>query len=131
VTPRPDVNAGSVLCQLLSRPRDTFIRGWSWKSAVLGSLFRCFIFFVMNLGAGLESAIGAMLTELVFRGLTSGWWGSIKQAFRRARPTWKAVAVLAPFLLVLHHALEFVVHRLGGTLRRLLAPGAPARVTPA
>lgn len=84
---------------------------------MLSSLFRCFIFFVMNLGAGFESAVGAMLTELVIRGLTSGWWGSITQAFRRVRPMWKAVAVLAPVLLVLQHSLEFLVHWLRGTPR--------------
>ncbi|HEY1206530.1 MAG: glycosyltransferase [Bryobacteraceae bacterium] len=112
-----DSTAGSVLWSLLSRPQDTLVRGWNWKSAVLSSLFRCSIFFMVNLGAGLDRAVGAVLTELVFRGLTSGWWGSITQAFRRVRPMWKAVAVIAPLLLVLQHSLELLVHWLRGTPR--------------
>ena len=107
--------AGSVLWGLLSRPRDTW--GWNWKSAVLSSLFRCSIFFTVNLQAGLDRALGAVVTELVFRGVTSGWWGSITQSFRRVRPLWKAVAVLVPLLLVFQHSLELLVHWLRGTPR--------------
>jgi glycosyltransferase involved in cell wall biosynthesis len=113
----PGRTVGSVLWRLLSRPQDTFVRGWNWKSAVLSSLFRCSIFFMVNLGAGLDRALGAVLTELVFRAVTAGWWGSITQAFRRVRPMWKAVAVIAPLLLLLQHSMELLVHWLRGTPR--------------
>ncbi len=109
--------AGSVLWRLLSRPQDSFVRDWNWKSALLSSLFRCSIFFLVNLGAGWRKAVAAMLTELVFRALTSGWFGSITQAFRRVRPMWKAVVVVAPLLLVFQHSLELLVHWLRGTPR--------------
>ncbi len=110
-------SAGSALWGLLSRPQDSFVRDWNWKAALLSSLFRCCIFFFVNLGAGWRKAVGAMLTELVFRALTSGWWGSIMQAFRRVRPMWKAVAVVVPLVLVCQHSLELLVHWLRGTPR--------------
>jgi hypothetical protein len=113
----PSPAALSVLWGLLSRPQDWLVRGWNWKSAFLSSLFRCSLFFTVNLQAGLDRAVGAMLTELVFRGVTSGWWGSISQAFRRVRPMWKAIAVVTPLVLLLQHSLELLVHWLRGTPR--------------
>ena len=109
--------AGAVLWQLLTRPQDSLFRKWNWKSAVLSSLVRCCIFFLVNLGAGWRKAVGALLTELVFRALTSGWFGSITQAFRRVRPLWKAVVVVAPLLAIFQHSLELLVHWMRGTPR--------------
>jgi glycosyltransferase involved in cell wall biosynthesis len=110
-------SARSALWRLLSRPQDALLRDWNWKAALLSSLFRCSLFFFVNLGAGWRKAAGAVLTELVFRGATSGWWGSVMQAFRRVRPMWKAVAIVVPLVLVLQHSLELLVHWLRGTPR--------------
>lgn len=121
---RTPPTAGAVLWRLLSRPQDTLFRNWNWKSAVLSSLLRCSIFFFVNLGAGWRKAVGALMTELVFRAVTSGWFGSMTQAFRRVRPMWKAILVLLPLLALFQHSLEFLVHWLRGTPRLAASIGA-------
>ena len=110
-------SAGAVLWRLLSRPQDFLVRKWNWKSAVLSAVSRCCLFFLMNLGAGWKKAVGAMVTELVLRALTAGWFGSVSQAFSGVRPLWKAVAVVVPLVAVCQHPLELLVHWLRGTPR--------------
>jgi hypothetical protein len=82
------------------------------------------VFFGVNLGAGLQRALAAMLTEFVFRAVTAGWYGAVTQAFRRVRPVWRAAAVLVPLLLLTQHSLELLVHWMRGTPRLAASIGA-------
>jgi hypothetical protein len=50
----------------------TIVRRWNWKCALLSSIVRALIFFCVNLAAGLHAALGALLTDLAFRGAASG-----------------------------------------------------------
>jgi hypothetical protein len=116
--------AGAVLAEILRRPWEPLVRNWNWKSALLSSLLRASVFFGVNLGAGWRKALAAMLTELVFRAITAGWYGSITQSFRRVRPAWQAALVLVPTLLVFQHGLELLVHWARGTPRLAASIGA-------
>ncbi len=104
-----------VLRDLARHPARYLLSQWNWKSAVTSSLLRASIFFCTNLVAGLHAAIGAMLAELLFRSLTSGFYGAITEAFASARPTWTAMAAAMVLLPLVAHSLEFLVHWLRHT----------------
>jgi hypothetical protein len=106
---------GAVLVSLFRHPVDHFIRRWNWKSALLSSLLRGAIFFCTNLLAGWHAALGAMLAEFTFRTATSGFYSSLTQSFRKARPRWAATAATMVLLPLVSHSLEFMVHWLRGT----------------
>jgi len=114
---RPGEPVGAVLVALVREPRVRILRRWNWKSAVLSSGFRAVLFFFTNLAAGLDAATAAMLTELVFRGATAGFYGALTQAFRRAEPRWLATLTAMVLLPATTHSIEFVVHWLRGTER--------------
>lgn len=88
---------------------------WNWKAAMVSSLCRALIFFAANLSEGRDAALRAMYTELAYRALASGFYGSLTQAFTRLPPgprTTFAALVAVPGLA---HAVEFGVHSLAGT----------------
>jgi hypothetical protein len=99
-----------VFRQLLATPGNLLLRKWNWKSAAFSSLLRAAIFFFCNLTAGLHAAAGAMLAEFVYRGITSGFYGALTQAFRKAEPVWQASVTVMVLLPLSSHSLEFVVH---------------------
>jgi hypothetical protein len=100
---------------LLRRPYTYLLHRWNWKSAVLSSLLRASLFFATNLVAGLPAAIAAMKTELVFRGITSGFYGALTEAFREAEPPWEAALTVMFLLPAANHSIELLVHWLRGT----------------
>jgi hypothetical protein len=100
-------------------PVKHLLHRWNWKSAVLSSLLRASLFFATNLTAGLPAAIAAMKTELVFRGITSGFYGALTEAFREAEPPWAAALTVMLLLPVANHSVEFVVHWMRGTQKLL------------
>jgi hypothetical protein len=67
---------------LLREPQKYLLQRWNRKSAVLSSLLRASLFSVSNLTAGLPAAIAAMKTALVFRGITSGFYGADRSISR-------------------------------------------------
>jgi hypothetical protein len=106
-----------VLRGLILHPIETIARRWNWKAALLSSSIRALIFFAANLPAGAHAALAALLTELVFRGAASGFYGAITEAFRFAEPEWAASLVVMILLPLMGHSAEFVVHLLRGTMR--------------
>ena len=104
-----------MLLLLLRHPGEYLVRRWNWKSALTSALIRATIFFSVNIRSGWRAGLSAMLTELVFRGLTSGFYGSLTQAFRRAEPAWAAAVTAMILLPIFSHMLEFLVHWLRGT----------------
>jgi hypothetical protein len=120
------VGVGEVLRQFVFEPRQYLVGRWNWKSAVLSSWFRAAIFFFVNLTAGWPAAVSAMSTELVFRGITSGFYGAISEGFAEAEPEWAAALCVTVAVPVVNHSLEFAVHWLRGT--RKLMPSIAASV---
>jgi hypothetical protein len=100
---------------LFREPVQRLLYRWNWKSAVLSSLLRATLFFATNLTAGLPAALAAMRTELVFRAITSGFYGALTENFREAEPPWAAAITVMILLPIANHSLEFVVHWLRGT----------------
>lgn len=105
--------------RLLRRPMEHLVYRWNWKSAILSSFFRAAIFFFANLSAGLGAALAAMNTELVFRGVTSGFYGALTENFREAEPPWAAAVTAMVLLPLTGHSLELLVHWLRGTQKLL------------
>lgn len=113
--PSGDPTAGQVLLRLLRHPWDGLLRRWNWKSALLSAVSRGLLFFAANIRAGWHAAVGAFLTELVFRACTSGFYGAVTQAFVPVRPVWTATVTTMVLLPVFSHTLEFAVHAARGT----------------
>jgi hypothetical protein len=103
----------------LRHPAKYLLHRWNWKSAVLSSVLRASLFFTMNLAAGLPAAIAAMKTELVFRGVTSGFYGALTEAFREAEPPWEAALAVMFLLPLANHSVELLVHWIRGTQKLL------------
>ncbi len=76
---------------------------------------RAALFFATNLTAGLPAAVAAMKTELVFRGVTSGFYGAVTEAFREAEPPWAAAVTVMILLPLANHSIELFVHWMRGT----------------
>lgn len=108
---------GAVLAELLRDPVTHIARRWNWKAAVLSAGSRALLFLCVNLPAGRRAAVAACLTELLFRGATSGFYAALTQALGRAEPAWAAAVTGMLLLPVLTHSAELGVHWLGGTPR--------------
>jgi hypothetical protein len=115
----PPISVKDAVLRLLRRPTEHLICRWNWKSAILSSVFRAAIFFFANLSAGLGAALAAMNTELVFRAVTSGFYGALTENFREAEPPWTAALTVMVLLPLTGHSLEFLAHWLRGTQKLL------------
>jgi len=69
-----------------------------------------------------------MKTELVFRGVTSGFYGALTQAFREAEPAWAAAIAVMILLPLANHSLELFVHWMRGT-QKLVGAGRTSLAT--
>lgn len=96
-------------------PGELLLRQWNWKSAMFSSVIRATIFLVANLTAGWRAATGAMAAEFLFRAVTSGFYGSLTQAFRKAEPACMAAVTVLILLPLFSHSLEFAIHLARGT----------------
>jgi len=113
------VTVFDVIRRLRDEPFECLVRRWNWKSAVFSSIIRATIFFCMNLKAGKHAAAAAMLTELSYRLVTSGFYGALTQAFSDAEPPWAAALTVMFLLPLCQHSIELTVHLLRGTPRLL------------
>ncbi len=102
---------------IATHPWQYVARRWNYKSAALSSLFRAVLFFAVNLGAGLDAALGAMAAEFAFRFVTAGFYGALTQAFRRAEPERAATVAVMVLLPIAGHSLELLLHWSRGTPR--------------
>jgi hypothetical protein len=109
------VSVADVLRELATDPIGRLLHRWNWKSALLSSLFRAVIFFFANLTAGWRAAVGAMSVELLYRGLSAGFFGALTQSFRRAQPAWLAATAAMVLLPLASHSIELAVHWARGT----------------
>lgn len=108
---------GAVLMALVRHPVRTLVQRWNWKAAVTSALIRGAIFFAVNRAAGPAAAWAALTTELWFRLATSGFYGAMTEAFRRARPAWLATVTVMVLLPIVSHSLELFVHWQRGTAK--------------
>jgi hypothetical protein len=92
---------------------------------VLSSLIRASLFFVTNLTAGLPAAFAAMRTELVFRAITSGFYGALTENFREVEPPWAAATTVMILLPIANHSLELWC--IGSVVREISHPASSRR----
>lgn len=100
---------------LLRHPTHVLLRRWNWKSPFLSCLFRGSIFFALNITAGLGAALAAMVTEMGYRVVVSGFFASVTQWFRLVQPAWKGALTVMVVIPAVNHTLEFIVHWISGT----------------
>jgi hypothetical protein len=113
--------------RVLSNPWKTFVVDWNWKAAGLSAAFRAAVFaIVVPHGAGALRLVGI---GLLFRLLIGGFWGSLLQAFRAARPAWLAGLMAAVLLPGLAHVLEFLALQAGRVSHVLTAMIASVAVS--
>jgi hypothetical protein len=124
VQPFSGVSVGEVLRRFVRQPREYLLARWNWKSALLSSLCQGTIFFTLNLTVGLPAALAALAAELVFRGVTSGFYGAVTEGFREAEPAWAAALFAMVLLPLTGHAMDLALHGLLGTQN--LAPSIAA-----
>jgi len=106
-----------VLLCLFMNPYRHLIRRWNYKSACISAFSRGIAVLLANLSSGGAGAFGAMVTEICYRSLASGFYSSATQSFRFARPFWRAWLVSAGLLPVFGETVEFFLHRMRGTHR--------------
>lgn len=83
----------------------------------MSSLARGLIFFAVNVGVSLDAAAAAMATEVAYRIVAAGLYGSCTQAFRHVEPFWKAIVCTMILLPMVSHTAEFILHFYRGTER--------------
>jgi hypothetical protein len=87
------------------------------------------LFFVVNLGAGLDAAGSAMVAEFTLRAVTAGFYGALTQTFASLQPAWVATLAASLLLPVTAHSVEFAVHYVRGTPALAASIGASAAFT--
>jgi hypothetical protein len=97
---------------VIANPWKTLVVDWNWKAALLSALFRGILFLIVALPRG-PGAMRLVWIELAFRILVGGFWGSLLQAFRGARPAWLAGLLAAMLLPAAVHTLEYLALQAG------------------
>jgi len=106
---------------LLAHPVEILLRRWNWKAPLLSGVFRGSIFFGVNIVAGFDSAVHAMLAEMAYRLVVTGAFASLTQWFRLVEPAWKGVLAVTIVISGLNYGLNFLVHWLSGTPELMLS----------
>lgn len=88
---------------------------WNWKAALLSAVLRALVFLVINWTAGSHAALAATVAEFGYRILTSGFYGSLIQRFRKVEPAWKASLLVVLLLPIVNQGLDFALHWANGT----------------
>jgi hypothetical protein len=107
-----DITVWRAAVAVITRPWKTFVVDWNWKAALLSALFRGVLFLAVAIPRG-PGAMRLVWIELAFRVLVGGFWGSLLQAFRGARPAWLAGLLAAVLLPVAAHTLEYLALQAG------------------
>jgi len=99
--------------RVLRHPWRIFVLDWNWKAALLSALFRAVLYGCAAVPRG-PGAMRGVWIELGFRVLVGGFWGSLLQAYRGARPVWLAGLFAVLVLPGGAHTLEYLALKAGG-----------------
>jgi hypothetical protein len=127
--PQSAETVADVFRRLRREPVRYLVRSWNWKAALTSSAVRGILFFSINATVSMTAAIAALLTEAALRGVTSGFYGALTQAFRFARPRHHAMLAVTILLPLASHGLELLVHWARGTERLLPSIAASMALT--
>jgi hypothetical protein len=92
----------------MTHPWQVFIQRWNWKAALMSALFRGAAIALPMARFEASDALRGIVIEIGFRVAIGGFWGSLLQAFRRARPAWLATLAVAVVLPAAVHVLEYL-----------------------
>ena len=87
----------------------------NWKSALLSPVCRGAFVFAATVSVDPAAAVSALIVEVLYRGLISGFCGAVVEAFRTAEPYWAGQLTVLLVVPVLSDALDFIVHWQYGT----------------
>jgi hypothetical protein len=99
--------------RVLAHPWRVFVVDWNWKAALLSAVFRAVLYGCAAVPRG-PGAMRGVWIELGFRILVGGFWGSLLQAYRGARPAWLAGLFAVLLLPAGAHTLEYLALKTGG-----------------
>ena len=103
-----------ILFDLLLHPAKV-LRMWNWKSAALSIILRGPIFLIASARRGWEAAAAALITEAIFCAVTAGFYGTLVQAIRNARPKWVTGLLITVLIPAGFQGLEYGMHYVRGT----------------
>jgi hypothetical protein len=98
---------------VLTHPWEVFIERWNWKAALLSAIFRGVAFAAPMTSLVGGEALRSLWIEMCFRVALGGFWGSLLQEFRDARPGWLAGIWIAVILPAMAHSMEYLVLHAG------------------
>src|SRR5262245_16180291 len=113
---RSPETVGAAARHILLHPGDVFLRRWNWKAALLSSVFRSVAFAVPMTRLAPHDALRAICIEASLCIAIGGFWGSLLQAMRGARPVWLASLWAAVILPAAFHCAEYGVLRAGNVV---------------
>ncbi|MDE0104711.1 MAG: hypothetical protein OXN89_20240 [Bryobacterales bacterium] len=108
---------GAVVWDICRHPWDHLLRRWNWKAALVSVACRGALFFAVNATVGWDSAMRALVTELLYRAPMVGTFAAVSQSFRRVQPAWAAAGLIMVAIPVMAHLIEFTMHWWRGTAR--------------
>ena len=104
------ITIGDVFRNIANHPFQIIAR-WNWKVAFIGSSVRALIYLVTYKATNSwVVTLAAVFVEMGFRFLTSGFFGSLTQSFRRANPAWLASLVVTIMFPLVSHIIEYFTH---------------------
>jgi len=107
------INVWQATVRVVTHPWRVFVLDWNWKAAVLSAVFRAVLYGFAAVPRG-PGAMRGVWIELGFRILVGGFWGSLLQAYRGARPAWLAGTFAVLVLPAGAHTLEYMALKAGG-----------------
>jgi hypothetical protein len=95
---------------LICHPVRNLVLRWNWKSALLSPLVRGVFVFAASAGAGADAAVNAVIVEVLYRSLTSGFCGAMVEAFRSAEPYWAGQLTVLLVVPLISDSFDLILH---------------------
>lgn len=112
---RRDPRLTDALASIIRNPFAAFIVEFNWKTAATSAVLRGMLFFCTNLRAGESRALKATLVEAAYSICAMGFFGSITERIRNARPAWLTGLMVWLAIPALTLFTQYSVHHAFGT----------------
>lgn len=104
------VSVGQALLHLLRDPWRNVVLRWNGKAALLSAMFRGSIFLIASIKSHHAGHSSGALAEALFGAISAGFFGTLTQTLRFARPKWLVELLLAGIYPVLFQVGDFYFH---------------------
>lgn len=109
------VSVGQALLALLRNPWQNLVLRWNGKAALLSATFRGIIFLVASIKSHHAGRSSGVMAEMLFGALSAGFFGTLTQWLRFAKPQWVAGLLLAGIFPLLFQMIDLSFHAILGT----------------